>query len=949
MALGGNSARRLPCARIGAAWTTLPSRRGRAAAARARCIALILVGAGTFAVAQPSDDDCMLCHNDSTLTKQLPDGQTISLFVDPNTYASGVHAGLGCVACHDDITEVPHAEDLKDVNCAACHEQEAEVYAKSLHGIAVQNQDPLAPKCSDCHTAHDIRSPDDPKSLSNPINIPTMCAQCHAEDATVAKSRNIAQHDILKNYEDSMHAAGLLQQGLKVTAVCTSCHTAHNVLPHTDPASTIHRDNVVGTCTQCHALIEEVHRKVIDGELWEKDPQKIPICIDCHQAHQARTIYYDEGVSDRDCMTCHANEVTGATRTLPPVDDAKIHASAHNTVRCAQCHTGATPSLPRPCETVAPEVDCSICHADQVQQHDRSIHGQLLANNDPDAPACLDCHDSHGTQRKTDPTSPTFSKNVPTLCGRCHREGEAAATRLPAEFAGIVNSYTESVHGKGLLESGLVVAATCTNCHTAHEPLPPDDPASSVSTANIAGTCGQCHHGVEETFLASIHSPLVSNSTEKLPVCSSCHTAHSIQRTSEEHFKQDILTTCGECHAEVTDTYFDTYHGKVSKLGSDVAARCHDCHGAHDMLPVSNPKSHLSHDNIVETCAKCHEGANRRFAGYLTHATHHDPDKYPALFFAFWGMTALLVGTFGFFGIHTLMWFPRSLKEMRARRAAATHGPRRMVKRFDPVVRQMHFVLILSFFGLALTGMTLKFSYMGWAQWLSKMLGGFYGMGLIHRVCAVAMFAVFLVHIGYIVHRKRQTGSTWKEMLLGSGTLLPTWRDAREFIETIRYFRGKGPRPKYGEWTYWEKFDYFAVFWGVAIIGSTGLMLWFPEFFTLLLPGWVINVATIIHSDEALLAVGFIFTIHFFNTNFRPEKFPMDLAMFTGLVPEEELKEERPRYYEELKASGELEKRYAPDVPKEFRFWAVLFGAVALTTGFALVIFIVWSMVFGYR
>jgi hypothetical protein len=108
-------------------------------------------------------------------------------------------------------------------------------------------------------------------------------------------------------------------------------------------------------------------------------------------------------------------------------------------------------------------------------------------------------------------------------------------------------------------------------------------------------------------------------------------------------------------------------------------------------------------------------------------------------------------------------------------------------------------------------------------------------------------------------------------------------------------------------------------------------------------------VATIIHSDEALLAVGFIFTIHFFNTHFRPEKFPMDMAMFTGRVDVEELKEERPRYYEELVRSGELEKRLLPEAPKEFRFWAAAFGTLALVIGFSLALFIAWSMIFGYK
>ena len=135
-------------------------------------------------------------------------------------------------------------------------------------------------------------------------------------------------------------------------------------------------------------------------------------------------------------------------------------------------------------------------------------------------------------------------------------------------------------------------------------------------------------------------------------------------------------------------------------------------------------------------------------------------------------------------------------------------------------------------------------------------------------------------------------------MLFGPDTMLPTRRDLHEFVRSVKWFLGMGDRPQFGRWTYWEKFDYFAVFWGMVVIGSTGLAAVVPEFFTHVLPGWLINVATIIHSDEALLATGFIFTVHFFNTHLRPEKFPMDIVIFTGRMPVEELKHDKPAEYE---------------------------------------------------
>ena len=173
--------------------------------------------------------------------------------------------------------------------------------------------------------------------------------------------------------------------------------------------------------------------------------------------------------------------------------------------------------------------------------------------------------------------------------------------------------------------------------------------------------------------------------------------------------------------------------------------------------------------------------------------------------------------------------------------------------------------------------------------------------------------------------------------------------DLNDFIASIKWFVGKGERPEYGRWTYWEKFDYFAVFWGIFVIGSTGLTLWFPEFFTLFLPGWALNVATIVHSDEALLATGFIFTIHFFNTHLRPEKFPMDLVIFTGRIPLEEFKLDRPAEYKQLVESGELEKYLAEPYPEIVIKAIKIFAWTALAIGFSIILWIIYAMLFAYR
>ena len=283
--------------------------------------------------------------------------------------------------------------------------------------------------------------------------------------------------------------------------------------------------------------------------------------------------------------------------------------------------------------------------------------------------------------------------------------------------------------------------------------------------------------------------------------------------------------------------------------------------------------------------------------------------------------------------------------------AAEALKPRPMqYERFTRLNRALHATMIVSFITLAMTGMSLKFSYTGWAAFLSRLFGGFETAGFIHRSAATIMFTLFVVHLWDLNRQRKEehSGSILK-LIFGPGSLMFNGQDLKDFIATIKWFVGAGPRPRYGRWTYWEKFDYFAVFWGIFVIGSTGLMLWFPELFTRVFPGSFINVATIIHSDEALLATGFIFTVHFFNTHLRPEKFPMDVVVFTGRMPLAEFKRDKPAEYEALVKSGKLEEHmveaYQPVVIRAIR----AFAWTALTIGTVMVLWIIYAMIFAYR
>ncbi|MGD8818123.1 MAG: cytochrome c3 family protein [Acidobacteriota bacterium] len=923
----------------------------------AGCLLCSLAATALPAAAQ-EEELCLECHADPEM---FPGADEAHYLVDPEQYAGSVHGRMEllCSDCHLDRDDIPHEGPAAPVLCGDCHDSEAADHARSLHGQAAARGDPLAPTCADCHGTHDILGPDNPLSRVRVMNIPFLCGECHHEGTAVSRTREIPQDRILENYSLSIHGEGLYRQGLTVTAVCTSCHTSHLILPHTDPDSSINRDNVSGTCTQCHGNIEEVHRQVIEGVRWETEPGAIPACVDCHSPHRIRRVYYDTGAATENCMNCHADEeLTGDTVTSggEPVslyiDETAHNAGVHAQIACAQCHTGVNTVLTRPCAAITDPVDCASCHEDQTNDYHSSVHGRLAAQGDPDAPVCLDCHEKHATQSQRTPTSRTFPRNVPELCGQCHRKGEQAAVRIlhEGDFTP-VESYEMSIHGKGLYESGLLVTATCSDCHSPHKTLPADDPDSTVNDANVHTTCGQCHDGIEQEFMQSVHSPTEGEISDisQLPTCEDCHSSHTISRVDRADFRLSMMDQCGRCHESESETFFDTFHGKVSRLGDAAAAKCYDCHGTHSIQPPGDPRSTLSRRNIVATCSQCHAGANVRFTGYLTHATHHDPEKYPFLFWAFWGMTTLLVGTLSFASVHTAAWLWRLARSPEARAAHQVKAGEKLYRRFTSFQRTLHISMMLSFFTLALTGMILKFSHMAWAQTAAWVVGGFQTTGVLHRIGAVVLLIVSVTHLADQRRRKRASGKTWWQYINSSDNLMFNWSDIGEFFASIKWFLGLGPRPYYGRYTYWEKFDYFAVFWGMVVIGSTGLLLWFPEFFTMVLPGQLINVATIIHSDEALLAVAFIFTIHFFNTHFRPDKFPMDPVMFTGRVPLDELKRDKPREYEELVASGDLEENLVNPYPKHLERFYKGFGFFALFVGLTLIVLIVYSMLFGYQ
>jgi len=649
--------------------------------------------------------------------------------------------------------------------------------------------------------------------------------------------------------------------------------------------------------------------------------------------------------SDSGCLDCHeADEDTGLDELDEEVRVPAFLRGVHGKIDCVECHVGVSEEHDDEGQDIG-KVVCGDCHASEVDDFRSGIHGTLVAEEDPDAPGCEFCHgQAHYTLSQRDPESRTFPLNVPELCGECHRQGERSAVRNHASQDRVLHDYQMSIHGKGLLESGLLVSATCSKCHTAHRELPADDPKSSVNRNNIVATCGSCHYGIEEALAKSVHSPKVTQTDAELPVCNDCHSSHEIESVENGDFRLEISTQCGKCHESLVETYFETYHGKVSKLGGGLTAKCYDCHGSHDILPPSDPASTLHESHIVATCGACHPGSNAGFVKYLPHATHDDRENHPELFWTYWAMTSLLLGTMGFFGLHTILWLIRASvesfrgsKEKEGDELGIDEADEQIYfRRFDSFNIALHLTVVVTFLTLVFTGMCLKYPDNRYFSLLASAFGGPVVLGVLHRLSAIGTFGYFAAHLIMVFGKLWRRQITVRGLFTADYTLVPLPRDLVALKDNFKWFLGLGPRPQLGRWAYWEKFDYFAVFWGVAVIGITGLLLWFSEPITHLVPGWWINVATVIHSDEALLAAAFIFTIHFFNGHFRPSKFPMDPAIFTGRSTLADLKRDHPKQYRDLVETGELEKHLVGPPPRWLSTTAAVSGTIFLLAGLGL-------------
>lgn len=360
------------------------------------------------------------------------------------------------------------------------------------------------------------------------------------------------------------------------------------------------------------------------------------------------------------CLSCHGapglQKARQGKSVSLHVEAEKFSGSVHAPLACTGCHSDAA-KIPHVSELKP--VQCAACHGNALQAYAQSVHGKASAKGDGDAATCSDCHGSHDILRAKDPNSRVYPLNLPRTCGACHGDPELAKRhRIPVTNA--YQLYMDSIHGRALTKSGLLVAANCVSCHGSHGIQPRNDPESKVYRTTIPATCGNCHAGIHTDYFEGVHGRAVKAGSQVAPVCIDCHTAHEIRRVEIEAWKLEIVRECGSCHRESLRTYRDTFHGQVTSLGFARVARCSDCHGSHRILPASDRASSVAPVNLVSTCKKCHPEANENFVRFSPHADPGDKHKNPGLYYAARFMNSLLVGVFLFFGIHTSLWMFRS-------------------------------------------------------------------------------------------------------------------------------------------------------------------------------------------------------------------------------------------------------------------------------------------------
>ncbi len=590
-------------------------------------------------------------------------------------------------------------------------------------------------------------------------------------------------------------------------------------------------------------------------------------------------------VKGQACAACHE------------VDLARFGKSIHGSLACRDCHSGiaALPHADKP-----PKVNCAGCHADQTKEYLRSVHGNAKKSGMADAASCTSCHGApHEILPASDPGSKTAKTNMADTCGACHSNPEFLA-RHKIPFAKPVEAYRLSVHGRALAR-GDHNAASCSDCHGSHSILSGKDDKSRTGHKIVAETCGKCHSDILEVYSQSVHGMAVKAGSSGAPDCTGCHGEHNILAPAEAgslvNPTRVSTVTCGRCHADerLTSRYNlgedklpsfqDSFHGLAMRGGQKTVANCASCHGVHNILPSSDPRSTINPKNLAQTCGKCHPGAGAKLAAWPVHVRSATMTEHASVRWIRLAYLLLIPLTIGFMLLHNgLDWLAK------LRRGPHHDENHEGFPRMNLTFRIAHGMVIVSFITLVITGFALKFPESSWVKLFQSFDPASSLRGVAHRLAAAVMMAATVFHFIHLAVSRRD------RVILAE--LLPSLQDAKDMFNMLRFNLGLiRQRPTFGMFGYAEKMEYWAFMWGTMVMAATGILLWAENWSLNHFPKWVMDAATAAHWYEAILATLSILVWHWYLVIFDPDVYPMDLAWLNGKCSASHVRETRPEYY----------------------------------------------------
>jgi cytochrome b subunit of formate dehydrogenase len=621
-------------------------------------------------------------------------------------------------------------------------------------------------------------------------------------------------------------------------------------------------------------------------------------------------------------MDCHSDpdltkEINDSTEISVFLDEVIFSNSIHGDMECIDCHTDLV-NFEDDHEENLQKVQCAECHDDAQADYDRSVHSPANAVSHLITANCNSCHGYHNVLPSDDVNSPSHKTNIQNMCADCHSKPEVLEA-LHLRGAGPASLYENSVHSKHIADNPDSRAPTCSDCHNAHLVLRITDPECPTSKINLPSTCGNCHEDIYKEYSESIHWKSLERGHFESPGCNDCHGEHDIISPDDKDALTNRLNLssqiCQNCHsskvlmsrfgldAERMDSYLRSYHGLSVLKGSADAATCNSCHETHAIKSRMDSSSSVHPANLSQTCAQCHNNVTPQFAKIDVHPINQE-SRNPVAFFFKQAYIWLIVLIIGGMVVHNGIIYVHHVRIKRRE-----HKLKPTYQRFRPWEVYQHMGMFLSFFILVVTGFALKFPEADWVQLLTYLGLNEALRSLLHRIAAVVMTVVSLIQMFYFIFSKNGRRDF--------KALIPTRDDITNLWKNLRYFLGKEKRPpKFGRYSYDQKAEYLALIWGVIVMGSSGVVLWFPEFFMQFLPAWIFETSEVIHYYEAWLATLAIIIWHWFFVVYHPEKYPMDVTWMDGKISMEDLEHEHSLEYEEIINENKIDK-IEEDINKE--------------------------------